>query len=372
MKFNPAPMRRAGEIAFGLLLILSFHLNWSGLAILSLALTGAIYGTWRTRGTLQNAFLSVSAFALGLWLLEIAGSYFEPRIEMIDDPGLFSARPIIGTGPSHAGSFRSRRTIDGKTIFDTKYTINERLLRDTISGQEGLAVTFLGDSFIFGDGIGNAGTLPQQLADLHGRRFPVFNLGFSGYSPAQVLALMETGAADDLFKRSGVLVQFVAPWQAERIACRSAFVRGAPRYETADQPTYVGQCEPRRSYFARFAAYRAFVAPRLQLVRPEDVDALIAVVNRTIITAQDKYRLPMVIYYLPDPAYLLATGYTDQDLTGEFVMAGARVLDYSFARQAEAPRYRIAGDSHPTGAANRIRAQRLSAYLSQEGLVGER
>src|SRR6478609_1029861 len=101
-------------------------------------------------------------------------------------------------------------------FMDVTYTIDSNLNRQTLAGEAGKGISVFGDSFIFGEGLEDHQTIPQELANLQQRRSPIYNLWFSAYNPAHALALIQSGIVDRILSNTRVIVKFVAPWHAER------------------------------------------------------------------------------------------------------------------------------------------------------------
>lgn len=71
------------------------------------------------------------------------------------------------------------------------------------SNPDGETVLFMGDSFMFGDGLPDSETVPQLFAAKTGRRFHVVNLGVSADGPHQALRQIEKGVVDRSIARPG-------------------------------------------------------------------------------------------------------------------------------------------------------------------------
>jgi hypothetical protein len=115
---------------------------------------------------------------------------FEPESLFIPDPALgWKLRP--------ASVIRAVRARGEHIIYDARYTIDPRGQRVTPdSNPDGETVLFMGDSFMFGDGLPDTDTVPERFALKTGRRFNVVNLGVSAYGPHQVLRQLEEGVVD--------------------------------------------------------------------------------------------------------------------------------------------------------------------------------
>jgi len=296
-------------------------------------------------------------------VIEILGMVLEPKIHESVEDGLWEPRLVVGWGPQRPGPFRASRSLNGRKVYDVTYTIYSNLNRQTLAGEAGKGISVFGDSFIFGEGLEDHQTLPQQLANLQQRRSPIYNLGFSAYNPAHALARLQSGIVDRILSNTRVIVKFVAPWHAERTTCKAKY-KDAPHYIIwKGELLYAGTCQPRPSRLYYLAMYRTFIRPRLTVVPDTDIETLVRVTQEVIRVAKGKYEVPIVIYYLRDPNYLRSTNWTDDQIMAEFGRAGAKVLDYTLE---DSPAYEITGDGHPTALANSIRAERLERFLQRE------
>jgi len=135
-------------------------------------------------------------------------AHFEPEPLFIPDPALgWKLRP--------ATVIRAVRARGEHIIYDARYTLDARGQRVTPdSNPDGETVLFMGDSFMFGDGLPDTETMPQRFAVNTGRRFHVVNLGVSAYGPHQVLRQIEEGVVDRVLAGQG----------AEKRKVRAAFL----------------------------------------------------------------------------------------------------------------------------------------------------
>ena len=348
-----------------------FHIG-NPIAVFVFLLVLAIFLTVKGRGRIQNFGVAGTSILAVLSLCEVAATIWEPphpsrTIADLNKSGgkLIDHRPVVGWGPTAPGRYESRQFLDGKLIYDATYTIGSDLLRKVDSGSDGKGVAFLGDSVIFGEGIQDGDTLPQQFADLEGRASPVYNLGFSAYSPAQALAEMRAGLYDKDLSNSRLIVEFVAPWHADRVSCKVSWVEGAPRFLSINgRIVQTGTCQPTASPLSYFAMFRLFRPPTMTTVTDRDVALLTAITEQVIRLAREKYHVPIVIFYKREPAYLSPVrGWTDDKIMQVLRDAGAEVLEYVVPPGAQ---YRIAGDGHPTRLTNTLCARKLYDFVREQ------
>jgi hypothetical protein len=119
-------------------------------------------------------------------------------------------------------------------IFDTEYTIDSNGLRiaPPYRGEDLVdTVLFFGCSFTFGEGLKDNETLPYQVGALSGGRYRIFNFAFKGYSPAQMLAAIESGMVRRAVDTTPRYAYYVAlPDHVGRVAGKVAWIKREPRY----------------------------------------------------------------------------------------------------------------------------------------------
>ncbi len=375
-KSNSADVRHTSAmfiLRFALPLLIIIAALWalgmkSAIALATLG-TVSLYGVLVLRGPLQNLAIALATAAIALAITECVAVVITPRI-ITTPPGLYVPDAELGYTLGKPGRYRSRRILIGTPGYDVNYTINAKAMRQVDAGHDGKGVIFLGDSFVFGLGLNDADTLPQIFARLTKQRFPVFNAGVPGWSPANVLAEIQSGRLDKMLSDSDFAVQFVAPWHAERMACNSGQTVYGPKYQAVDGGVQrLRNCPPETaSIFSAFSIFNTLIAPHLRHLTNNDIANLVAVTRESVKLVKEKYHVPMIIYYLRDPGYLqrVSLSWTDDQIMAAFRSSGAQVLDYTLA-DGNNPRYRIGGDGHPSALANRIRAERLVNFMQAQG-----
>jgi hypothetical protein len=333
---------------------------------------------WLARGNARDIFLMLASLAFGLVVVEgvaytmMRGTYGTAAYRGAWSPG----QPIIGWGPAAPGKFHDFRIApNGATVYDATYTIDRNLLRKTLSCQKGPAVVFFGCSFTFGDGVNDNQTLPQNFADLIGRKTRVLNLGFTGYGPQQFLREEQTGRFDKVIGTNPKLFVFLtAVWHAERTACKAYWTPRAPRYALKDgKLVHTGACNPTgpslwfREWLENTAAYRMFIEPYRQRLTHDDIDLYVRILAAAVQLGKEKYHTPTIVLYLrSDPRYFRGNGFSDDAIMQRLRDAGAIVVDATLLKEKQAgARLNIVGDGHPTPYANKLRASLLKTYLEK-------
>jgi hypothetical protein len=377
----PAPLRAVLALCVLALAILS--LAWVNLHGYRRALEVFLifvflaYLATLARARLRDSLVVVSSLLLGLSAFEALAVRLEKTSFPVQGKGFSVSVPELGWGPARPGIYPARKSNPqtGAVIYDVKYTIDDALLRKTISQEDGPTIAFFGDSFTFGEGVNDGETMPQAFADLTGRKVRVLNLGFPGYGPQQFLRALELGTFDTLLgPKPNVFVFLTAPWHAERTACKPPWMMRAPRYRLENgRVTFDGTCTgtPSRllkEFFENTALYRVAIAPYRQRIDQADTELYVKVLLAAVNLAKEKYGAATVIPYLPaGDEYLRGTGFSDAAIIDRLTDGGAIVIDASLAKEAaEGATIEIPGDGHPSPFANHARAQAIKDYFDQK------
>lgn len=141
-------------------------------------------------------------------VFKLGNDYRESKVQFSGDDLVEFYLPLgyrsMANHEAHA-----RKVVDGDVVFDTIYTIDTHHRRHTPARPDtARTIVFLGDSFVFGEGVANEATLPWRVAE----SIPdaqVWNLGFSGYGPQQALALVQDETFGDIAQASDLSVIYV-------------------------------------------------------------------------------------------------------------------------------------------------------------------
>jgi len=330
------------------------------------------------RGRARDFATMLATTALGLAFFETYALAVSTDSRTTWPPGAQEMKAELGWGPARPGAVHSTKTAaTGETLYDVDYTMDENLTRKTISAKEGPAVAFFGDSFTFGDGLPDKDTFPQAFADATDRKFRVLNLAYPGYGPHQFLRVLEIDQYHALLKDDLKLaVILTAPWHVYRSSCALRWPALGPGYAIENgRAVYRGQCYGWRPAFVRklqealhsSAAYQHFIGARQLPVERAEMDLYIAVLVRAGALIREKYGAPTLIVYLPEAVQFSGPGYDHEEIKRKLREGGLLVIDGGIDPKAYPGQdLTIPGEGHPTGLANRIRAQRVKAFLEND------
>jgi hypothetical protein len=135
----------------------------------------------------------VAALAFGAWQRFQSSqnaanvpSKSEGFFELVDDVGFITRANA---------QLAARAVVDGRTIYDVVYTTGPDHFRvvPEATGTPDACVLLFGDSFTFGDGVGNEETYAAQIVKQSGGRVAAQNFAVSGWGPHQFLAGLQSG-----------------------------------------------------------------------------------------------------------------------------------------------------------------------------------
>jgi hypothetical protein len=142
--------------------------------------------------------LAFGIFETYLWITE------KPEVQA-DYPknAITRNHEILGYAPRKNNTAAHRKYYGKELIFDVVYTIDADGLRISPPfnpGNNNGGILFFGGSFTFGTGVNDKETMPYQVGIKTRGRYRVYNFGFRGYGPHQMLSAIEHGLVDGIVK----------------------------------------------------------------------------------------------------------------------------------------------------------------------------
>ena len=284
----------------------------------------------------------------------------------------FTADDILGYAPNKGITVNSKLSIKGKQYYDVAYTINDKGLRISPPSDRHRCVLFFGDSFTFGEGLEDNETLPYLVGELS--KAQVYNFGFHGYGPHQMLAAIEQGMLDKIVDCQPSLIAYEGfIGDIYRSAGRAPWDRHGPKYAIAANGTvkYQGHFDDNftkskaiafikeqveKSYF-----YKKFFKYNV-LIDGKDIKLFVEIVNASYARLREKY--PNADFHV-----LFWDNYPENKLSKQ-VIAGlssksfqldliSQILPNFWENES---RYEIPDEQHPNALAN----QYIAEYMVEE------
>ncbi len=269
--------------------------------------------------------------------------------------------------------------------FDVTYTIDANGLRVAPPYREddsaGTAL-FFGGSYTFGSGLEDIETLPYQVGALSGGGYRTFNFGVDGYSPAQMLAAIESGMVHRVVDTTPQYAFYIAiPHHVWRVAGRVSWIQHEPRYVldgdgTVHRAGYFEDVQPLAERLGIKKGIRQLnksaIWQRLSSsdspITEEDIRLYLAIVRRSrdLLTAQYPGIQFRIILW---PGHGAADRPTYTKMRGGFLRMGIPVYlveDILPGYNADPQPYRLSSvDPHPNALADRLLAQFVVTTMLQ-------
>ncbi len=323
--------RRNYAIAAGLLVLLAIGAAvlpsalWAcGLAAV-LALAGVVLlrgDRWRT-GALLAAALSVSLAALDLFAGFLAPTPIGQGVVKTTDPKWWPPPdPVLGFRPLPDSQVVATVSFGPELVYRRTYHFDATAARVTPAAPAGAdTYLFLGDSFIFGQGLVDGESVAAQFARLNGGKVHAVNLGVPGYGPNHLVRAFEAGLLDRYAgQRVKAVVTWIIPAHLARVTGDGSWLGSSPRYELENGvPRYTGSFDAYR-WSHPLAGLKYLLGEQFLFVdaigkrqrQQEQIDLFVALMARLQTLARDKFGAPLVVVYSwPDEA--TQGGYADME-----------------------------------------------------------
>ena len=220
-----------------------------------------------------------------------------------DTKHYYARDDILGYAPLKNHAVGSRKYQGENVIYDVTYSIAPNGLRiapTVAKGDNPDCVLFFGGSFTFGEGVNDRETLPYIVGMLAGAE--VYNFGFHGYGPHQMLSALEHGLVEDLIQcRPTVAIYQAVQDHVPRVAGTVPWGPHSPRYVlTNDGVKYAGHFDDgllspqrirrrqeimlKKSFF-----YRKYFQHRRKLTTDKDIQLYLEVVDASRKRAEALY-----------------------------------------------------------------------------------
>ena len=164
------------------------------------------FSSWKRKGLPRVIFVNISLVCLIVALVEVYSciSFLIAQIPKAtcerDFPEWYMApHEFLGFAPERPGVAEISLTCGDEVIYQVASTIDEDGLRSSPkpeSAADDECAVFFGGSIAVGDGVHDDETLPAAFGRLTG--FSIYNFGFHGYGPNQMLAAIEHGVVDEV------------------------------------------------------------------------------------------------------------------------------------------------------------------------------
>jgi hypothetical protein len=141
---------------------------------------------------------------------------------------------ILGYRPRKNTVVDSRKYFKDELVYDVTYSIDANGLRiapPVTPGSGERCILFFGGSFTFGEGVEDDTTTAYQVGQRLEGRYRIFNFGFHGYGPHQMLSALESGLAKSISScNARYVIYLVLVEHVQRPAGLALWDLEGPRY----------------------------------------------------------------------------------------------------------------------------------------------
>jgi hypothetical protein len=215
--------------------------------------------------------------------------------------------PILGFRPAPNSEALNTATFGPEVVYRRTYHFDADAARLTPQGPAGAdTYLFIGDSFIFGQGLPDDETLAAQFAKANGLKVRAINLGVPGNAPNHLVRAFEAGLLDRYAAQSvKAVVTWIIPAQLARVTGDGSWLGSSPRYVLENgKLRHTGSFNEYRLLHpiagARYLLGEQFAfvdAIGMKQRQDEQVELFVAMMARLQQFSRDKLFAPLVVIY---------------------------------------------------------------------------
>ena len=229
-----------------------------------------------------------------------------------------------------------------------------------------------GDSFTFGEGLNDRGTLPNYFSKVN-NKYKVKNWGFHGWGVNQAFNLFESMKPKN---RGEVNFLLTAPWQAQRSSCIPFYTVDSPKYVIWNEKLVRdGLCRRPKVIenlpdFIRGPIYASnlfetFTTALGNYDLNGQYETYYQIIKEFDRLSKSRHTRFVVGYIRADENSFEESKYDNEVFIDKLRKNSIEVIGLNLAPKSELiqPQFMITSDGHPTAKANAMRAILLNKYL---------
>ena len=292
--------------------------------------------------------------------------------------------PILGFRPQPNSEVLNIATFGPETLYRRTYHFDADAARLTPQGPAGAdTYLFMGDSFIFGQGLPDDETLAAQFAKANGLKVKAVNFGVPGNAPNHLVRAFEAGLLDRYASQSvKAVVTWIIPAQLARVTGDGSWLGSSPRYVLENgKLRHTGSFNEYRLVHpiagAKYLLGELFAfidAIGMKQRQDEQIELFLAMMSRLQQLSREKFGAPfIVIYSWPDETSRPGHGeseFAQPMLVG--VLERLRKLGIPLISvdhvtgEYDVSRLLIPHDGHPNAFTTELIAAELKRYLKSQ------
>lgn len=342
---------------------------WACVAAAVLGVAGVVLfrgNSWR------SGALLATAVALSLVALDLFAGFLSPKAVNM---GVVTRTipqwwpppdPILGFRPKPDSEVIATATWGDELVYRQTYHFDSVAARVTPPAPPASdTYLFIGDSFIFGQGVADDQTVASQFTRLNTPAARTVNFGVPGYGPNHLVRAFEAGLYDRYVdQKVKAVVTWIIPAHLQRATGDGSWLGSSPRYVLDDgKLRFTGTFnehrwrDPLAGLHYLLGEHFAFIEAIGQKQRQEEqIELFLAMMAKLQAEARAKFNAPLIIIYSwPDES--TQNRYGDSKVEQPLLVAtlvklrqlGAPMLSVADATQGEtAARLMIPHDGHPS------------------------
>jgi hypothetical protein len=336
------------------------------------------YALRATRSTARIVFANLSIFLFCIGLLEAGAAILSSKPDRwVYSQDYYNLDDVLGYAPHKNIKVSCQRYRGSRLLYNAAYTINKDGLRISPPvGQAGCrdAILFFGCSFTYGEGLNDNETMPYIVGERS--KTQVYNFGFHGYGPHQMLSAIEHGLVDEVIDcQPRYAIYQTGFFHVERAAGYYQWDPHGPKYVlTRDgRVKYAGHFDDKPmkrlmdGLLRQSAIYNTFIASR-SWVTKKDIERFIAIVVTAKNELVEKY--PGLEFHV---IYWGPAGKDDRMIIARLEKAGIKI---HLLRNILVPKTNdwhkefLAPDGHPSFNANKTFADYIIRNILHKPAAG--
>jgi hypothetical protein len=358
---------------------------WACLLAALLGFAGVVLfrgNRWRTGALLA------AALALSLAMLDAFAGWLSPApmgygLVRTTVPRWWPPpHPILGFRPKPDSEVLGTATFGPQTLYRQTYHFDADGARVTPPAPTGAdTYLFIGDSFIFGQGLPDDQTLAAQFAKASDLKVRAVNLGVPGNALNHLVRAFEAGLLDPYAsQRVKAVVTWIIPAQLARVTGDGSWLGSSPRYELDNGVLrHTGSFNEYRLLHP-IAAAKYFLGEQFAFIdaigmkqrQEQQVELFVAMLVRLQQYARDKFGAPLIVLYAwPDensrPGGFGASEFAQPwlvEILDRLRKLGIPLVSVNaLTSPYPASRVTIPEDGHPNGFTNELVAAELKRRL---------